>query len=150
MKRLITGLLVILILSAAVARAEMVSISNLKVNMRSGPGTKYDVLWELGRGYPLQVVDRKGNWIKVTDFENDTGWVYRKLTARSPHLIVKVFKDKKQKINIRTGPGTNYKIVGQAYYGVVFKTLERGQGWVKVQHENGLKGWVQRSLLWGW
>ena len=150
MMRLITGLLVILMLSASVARAEMVSISSIKVNMRSGPGTEHDVLWELGRGYPLQVIDRAGNWLKVTDFENDIGWVYRKLTTRSPHLIVKVFKDKKRKINIRTGPGTSYKIVGQAYYGVVFKTLERGQGWVKVQHENGLKGWVQRSLLWGW
>ena len=150
MKRLMTALLVMLLFSAALARAEMISILGLKVNMRSGPGTKHAVLWELGRGYPLKVLDRKGDWLKVTDFENDVGWVYRKLTVRSPHLIVKVFKDKQRKINIRSGPGTDYKIVGEAYYGVVFKTLERGHGWVKVQHENGVTGWVNRSLLWGW
>ena len=150
MKRLITGVLILVSLMAVAARAEMVSIAGIKVNMRSGPGIKHDVLWELGKGYPLQVVDRQGNWLKVTDFEDDTGWVYRKLTVRSAHMIVKVYKDKKRKINIRTGPGTNYKIVGQAYYGVVFKTLKRGRDWVKVQHENGLTGWVKRNHLWGW
>ena len=102
------------------------------------------------QGFPLKVVEKKGRWLKVSDFENDVGWVYRKLTSRSAHLIVKVHKDKKKKINIRNGPGTEYKVIGQAYYGVVFKTLKRGKGWVKVQHENGLTGWVQRSLVWGW
>ena len=150
MNRLITALLIILLLSTAEARAEMVSIASLKVNLRSGPGTKHGVLWELGQGYPLHVIGRKGNWLKVTDFEHDSGWVYRKLTDSSPHMIVKVFKEKKGKINIRSGPGTTYKIIGQAYYGVVFKTVERGRNWVKVQHENGLTGWVKRSLLWGW
>jgi SH3-like domain-containing protein len=150
MKRLITGLLIIFALTVTVARAEMVSISGIKVNMRSGPGAKHEVLWELGRGYPLQVIDRKGNWLKVTDFENDTGWVYRKLTARSPHMIVNVYKDKKLKVNIRTGPGTDYKIIGKAFYGVVFKTMKRGEDWVKVQHENGVTGWVKRNQLWGW
>jgi SH3-like domain-containing protein len=151
MKRLIAGFIILLLFSANVVRAEMISIAGAKVNMRSGPGTKYDILWELGRGFPLKVVEKKGPWLKVTDFENDVGWVYRKLTSRSAHLIVKVHKDKKKKVNIRNGPGTKYKVIGQAYYGVVFKTLKRGSGgWVKVRHENGLTGWVQRSLLWGW
>jgi SH3-like domain-containing protein len=150
MKRLIVGITVLVLFSASVVSAEMISVAGVKVNMRSGPGTKYDILWELGRGFPLKVVAKKGRWLKVTDFENDVGWIYRKLTSRSPHLIVKVHKDKKKKINIRNGPGPEYKVVGQAYYGVVFKTLKRGKGWVKVQHENGLTGWVKRSLLWGW
>jgi SH3-like domain-containing protein len=150
MKRLIVGITVLVLFSASVVSAEMISVAGVKVNMRSGPGTKYDILWELGRGFPLKVVAKKGRWLKVTDFENDVGWIYRKLTSRSPHLIVKVHKDKKKKINIRNGPGPEYKVVGQAYYGVVFKTLKRGRGWVKVKHENGLTGWVKRSLLWGW
>jgi SH3-like domain-containing protein len=33
---------------------------------------------------------------------------------------------------------------------VVFRTLERRNGWVKVKHEDGLTGWIERSLLWGW
>lgn len=132
-------------LAAPVAALEMVSIDRPKVNMRSGPGTKYSTLWELGKGYPLMVVSRKGNWLKVRDFENDEGWIYRPLVAKKPHLIVKA-----KVVNIRKSPSTKAGIVGKAKYGVVLQTLERGQGWVKVGHENGLTGWVSRSLLWGW
>ena len=30
------------------------------------------------------------------------------------------------------------------------KTLERKSGWVKVQRDGGLRGWISRKLLWGW
>jgi len=72
------------------------------------------------------------------------------LVTKRPHLIVKVEKNTTKKINIRSGPGWQYKVIGKAYYGVVFKTLKRDNGWVKVRHEAGLTGWVKRSLLWGW
>lgn len=149
MKRFVFTLL-FLLLPVFAANAKMVSIKGEKVNLRSGPGTKYAVVWELGRGFPLQVVSSKGSWYKVKDFENDIGWVYRNLVSGQAHMIVKVNKNKNKRVNIRNGPGVNYGIVGKANYGVVFRTLEQRQGWVKVKHENGLVGWVKRSLLWGW
>ncbi len=128
----------------------MVSVAGEKVNLRKGPSTQYPIVWELGKGFPLRVVTSKGNWLKVSDFESDVGWIYKKLVSRKPYLIVNTNKNSKARINIRSGPGTNYKIVGQAEYGVVFETLQRGKGWVKVRHDTGLTGWVKRSLLWGW
>ncbi len=133
------------LLVAATVQAEMVSIASDKVNMRTGPGKQYPVVWELGFGYPLIILTRKGNWLKVKDFEGDVGWVYRKLTSRRPHLIVK-----KKTINIRSGPGTKYKIVAKAKKGVVFATIKRSRNWVKLKHETGLTGWARRDLLWGW
>ena len=132
------------------AYAKMNSIKGDKVQLRSGPGTKYSSKWEYGDGFPLKVLTRKGSWVKVKDFENDTGWVYKQFLSPKPHMIVKVNKGKKKKINIRSGPGTKYKVVGKAYYGVVFETLSQKQGWAKVKHESGLTGWVKRSLLWGY
>jgi SH3-like domain-containing protein len=128
----------------------MVSVAGEKVNLRKGPSTKYPIIWELGKGFPLRVVSSKGNWLKVSDFESDVGWIYKKLVSQKPHLIVKVNKNSKARINIRSGPGTKYEVVGKAEYGVVFETLKRGDGWVQVRHESGLTGWVKRSLLWGW
>ena len=145
MRRLFFLTFLFVFLSFSVGHAEMVSIGGKKVNMRSGPGKKYTVLWELGIGYPLRVIGTKGNWYKVKDFEGDSGWIYKKLISKKSHLIVK-----KKRINIRSGPGRNKKIIGKANYGVVFKTLKRKSGWVKVRHENGLEGWVKRDLLWGW
>ncbi|MEN8199249.1 MAG: SH3 domain-containing protein [Thermodesulfobacteriota bacterium] len=136
-------------LLSTTAHAKMGSINGDKVQLRSGPGTKYSAKWEYGDGFPLKILSRKGSWVKVKDFENDTGWVYKKFVSSTPHMIVKTNKGKKKKINIRSGPGTNYKLVGQAYYGVVFQTLEQKKGWAKVKHDSGLTGWISRKLLWG-
>jgi len=118
--------------------------------MRSGPGTKYRVLWKLGNGFPLKVLKHSGKWIRVRDFEGTIGWVYRGVVNRTAHMIVKVHKNSKTKINVRSGPGTRYTVVAKAYYGVVFRTLKQKNGWVRIKHEQGVTGWVKRTLLWGW
>jgi SH3-like domain-containing protein len=141
---LLTGFLFFLVTPLVQAR-EMVSIARGEVNMRSGPGTRYEAQWGLSRGYPLSVVGRKGGWIKVTDFENDKGWVLRSLTNRTPHHVVK-----SSIANIRSTPGTRARIVGKAVYGDVLRTLERRGDWVKVRHERGTTGWIARRLVWGW
>jgi SH3-like domain-containing protein len=92
------------------------------------------------------VISRQGRWLKVRDFENDTGWVYRPLTGKTPHHIVKA-----RIVNIRSGPGTNTKVLGQAQYGELLRTVEKRKAWVKVrQPSSGVQGWVSRPLLWGW
>jgi SH3-like domain-containing protein len=144
------GLITLLLATAPAVQAKMVSIVGNDVNMRSGPGTKYKVMWELGNGFPLMVLKRSGQWYRVRDFEGTIGWVHQDVVNRSPHMIIKVHKKSRKRINVRSGPGTKYRIVAKAYYGVVFKTLKQQNGWVKVQHEKGVTGWIKRSLLWGW
>ncbi len=131
--------------AAAPALAEMVSIKGSVVNMRSGPGTNTEVLWELERGYPLQVLQRKGSWLQVKDFENDTGWVARALTGKTPHHIVKA-----NIANIRSGPGTGYRIVGKAERYDLMRTRGAKSGWIRVEGRDGIKGWMSKRLLWGW
>ena len=148
----IVGLVLALLLlfSVSPAQALMLSVARDNVNMRTGPGTKYKIKWKLSKGFPLKVLKRKGNWYRVRDFEGDIGWIHKSVVNRQAHMIVKVHRGKNKKINIRSGPGTKYRIVGKAYYGVVFKTLKKQKGWVKVKHEKGVQGWVKRTLLWGW
>ena len=143
-RRLCLGL-VFLLLVTSTAHAEMVSIGRAKAKMRSGPGENYPVKWELGVGYPLKVVSRQGNWLKVTDYEADTGWIYKKLVAKTPHMIVK-----EKKTILRSSPGAKQRIVGDAERGVVLRTIKHKKGWVQVKHASGLTGWVRRDSLWGW
>ena len=42
------------------------------------------------------------------------------------------------------------RVIARLAYGEVLKTLKRSGGWIKLQGQNGLRGWVSRSLLWGW
>lgn len=124
---------------------EMVSVARGEVSMRSGPSSRSEVQWALSRGYPLQVISRRGNWLQVRDFENDRGWVPRSLTARTPYHVVQ-----SRVANLRSTPGTKGRIVGKASRGEVLRTLERKGSWVKVRHGNGTTGWVAQNLVWGW
>ena len=143
MKRFVLTLLIVLFAAAAV-QARMVSIAGTRVNMRSGPGTRYPAQWELGSGFPLKVLGREGKWLRVIDFEGDSGWVFSRLTSKKPTVIVS-----KKLVNIRRGPGTKYRVVGTAAYGTVLKLLKRGKGWVRVQHSGNRIGWIRRTLVWG-
>lgn len=136
----------ILMLQGGLAQAQsMVSVDTNTLNMREGPTTSSQVLWKLSRGYPLEVVQRQGNWLKVRDFEGDDGWVSRSLTASKPHHVVK-----SKVANLRSGPGTGYRIKGRLEYGETVRTLGKKGSWVKVRHQEHGQGWVARRLLWGW
>jgi SH3-like domain-containing protein len=138
------GIGLLVLASGAATAQNMVSVKGSTLNMREGPGTHTPVLWELKKGYPLQITQRKGSWLKVRDFENDTGWVARSLTGNTPHHIVK------SKIaNIRSGPGTQHRIVGKASYGDLVRTREKRADWVRVEREEGVGGWIAKQLLWG-
>jgi SH3-like domain-containing protein len=133
-------------LAASAGRAQqMISVSREEINMRSGPGTRFEAIWTLIRGYPLRVLARRGHWIKVRDFEGDQGWVFRSLTGRTPYHIVKA-----QVANLRALPSTRSRILGRLDYGSILRTLGRRAGWVRVRQSDGTRGWVARSLLWGW
>lgn len=129
----------------ATGEVRMVSVAKNNVNLRHRPGIGSKVTWQLNKGFPLIVLQLRDNWYKVRDFEGDTGWIYRPLTTRTPHVIVK-----KKVINIRSRPGTSHPIVAKAYKGVVFKTIASVKGWVKIRHKKGVVGWVARDLVWGW
>ncbi|HHW57154.1 MAG TPA: SH3 domain-containing protein [Clostridia bacterium] len=45
------------------------------VNIRSGPGTQYDVVAQLTRGYILEMLDKSGDWYKVKLKDGRIGWV---------------------------------------------------------------------------
>ena len=124
---------------------EMVSAARDEVNLRSGPGRRYDVAWIVSRGYPLEVVARRGAWLRIRDFENDRAWVLSSRTKRTPHHIVTA-----SVANLRGTPSTRARIVGKARYGDVLRTLQRRGEWVQVRLARGTTGWVARRLLWGW
>ena len=75
-------------LPAAAQAADFVSITGNTVNVRKQPNTRSEVAWELSKGYPLQIEQRQGQWLKVRDFEESLGWVFSPLTGKTPHRVV--------------------------------------------------------------
>ena len=50
-------------------------------------------------------------------------------------------------VNIRSGPGTNYAIVGQVKQGTMVLVYDEEGGWYRVSTASGLKGWIAGWLV---
>ena len=114
-----------------------------KANVRSGPGTNYDIIWIVYKYYPVRIIKKAGSWYRFVDFEGDKGWMHKSLVRKFPSVITI-----KEKSNIRSGPGTKYKIVFTAGKGVAFKVIKRKSNWIYIQHADGDKGWIYKPLVW--
>jgi len=146
-KKILTALLTALLLTAlafpSLAANKYVTVKKDGVNIRSKPNTKSEILWEVFKDFPLQVINHKGDWLQTKDFEGDTGWIFKTLAGKEKRVIVKV-----NTANMRTGPGKNYELVATVKYGVVFTPLKKESSWIKVKHEDGTTGWIYKDLLW--
>ena len=137
-------LLTFLIIPALTATAQNVSVKKDNVNVRTGPGTNFPVYMELFKGYPLKVQQTKGDWLQVSDFENDKGWIFSSLVTPGKTVIV----NGKKSINMRTKPSTNATVVASVDRGVVLTKLSTEGKWTKVKHSQGTVGWIYNPLLW--
>lgn len=124
--------------------AQRVSVSVESANVRTGPGTKYEIVWKgVEKHYPLLILDQAGSWYYVKDFESDTGWIFKKLVSKTRTVITT-----KERCNVRKGPGAKKPLAFVVDSGVPFKVLARKGNWIQVQHADGDKGWIHKSLVW--
>jgi SH3-like domain-containing protein len=145
MKR-IAILIALLFLAVTVTDAvaeQRLAVKTPTANIRSGPGTQYDVLWQVEKYYPILVIDKSDLWYQFKDFENDTGWVHKSLVEDIETVITR-----KDLCNIRSGPGTGEKILFTVNKGVPFKVLEHKGQWLHIEHADGDQGWIYDSLVW--
>ena len=124
--------------------AERMSVNADKANIRSGPGTEqYDVLWEVERYHPLDVIRTQGEWVFFRDFEGDEGWIHGSLLGKRATVITR-----SDMVNIRSGPGTQNDIVFKAERGVPFQVVKRQGDWIHIRSGAGDDGWIHKNLVW--
>jgi SH3-like domain-containing protein len=135
-------IVILLLLFSSVVWAERWAVSVSVGNVRSRPGKNSDILWEVEKYHPLNVFKTSGQWYHFRDFEGDEGWIHKSLVRKIPSIITK------KKCNIRSGPGTGFSIVFTVEKGVPFKVIKRKGSWIYIQHADGDKGWIYKSLVW--
>jgi len=126
-----------------IALAERMAVAVPTANIRLGPGTKYDIIWKVEKYYPLDVLKMTEKWCRFRDFEGDEGWVFKNLLDKTDSVIT--FK---KKCNVRSGPGTEYKIAFTVAKGIPFKVLKRKGDWIQIKHADGDQGWIFKTLVW--
>ncbi|MCK9174970.1 MAG: SH3 domain-containing protein [Desulforhopalus sp.] len=124
--------------------AQYISVKVDNANVRTGPSTSENVCMELFKGYPLKILETQGEWLKVADFENDTGWIHKGITVPQNSIIVNA----DESMNLRSEPSTKAKVVASIERGVVLTKLQKKGQWIQVQHSSGTIGWLFAALVW--
>ena len=146
MRSYVLVLVAVAVFFVSVVSADALCVNSGTANLRRGPGVKYEKTWQVFKYMPLKKIKRKGQWYKVKDVDGDIHWIFRKLvTGKYKCAVVK-----KNKANIRKGPGKKYPRtdISPAIKYDSFRVLKFKGKWVQVIDEFGEKGWVFKKLLW--
>jgi SH3-like domain-containing protein len=133
----------VILLFPGSALAQRLAVTSSVANVRSGPGTSHDVLWQVEKYYPFKVLKKERRWYYFKDFEGDRGWLHESLVGKIKSVVTI-----KSSCNIRSGPGTGYAIVFTVERGTPFKVVGQEKRWLKIEHARGYRGWIHKSLVW--
>lgn len=133
---------------AATGKTKYVTASAL--NIRSGPGTGYKVITTVKKNQAVQVTQTKGTWDKVI-VGKKTGWASNKyLTIKKPAAkttaAAKTMYVTASALNVRSGPGTKYKVVTVIKKGQSVKVTQTKNSWDKVA-AGAKTGWASGKYL---
>ena len=118
-----------------------------KVNVRSGPSSRYQIKYILNKkSIPLKVTAEFDNWNEIIDYAGDSGWVNKNLLTKKRFLIVKtpepyIFLYKKKSLDSK-------KIV-KIQNNVIVEFDECSKLWCKIE-TNDYHGWIEKNNLWGY
>ncbi|MGD9738851.1 MAG: SH3 domain-containing protein [Bauldia sp.] len=119
-----------------------------EVNVRTGPGGDYPVLWTFVRqGYPVEVTQEFDNWRRVRDSNGDEGWVLGALLSSRRYGVVRATDDGAP-VPAYSSPAATAGVAAQLQPGVMAEIVECRQGWCRLT-DSRFTGWVEQGRLWG-
>ena len=125
------------------------------VNVRSGPGTGYSKLGTLAKGTTVAKLGTSGSWT-IINYNGKQAYVssdYLKAASSSGNSggssggsTQTGYMAATTNVNVRSGPGTNYSIIGSLYKGTIVPKLGTSGSWTKISY-NGGTGYVSSQYL---
>lgn len=120
------------------------SIEASQARTRTGPDTKYQIMWLYRRKYlPVKIIKRYGVWRQIEDPDGTQGWMHARLLSRDRTAIVTgEIRD------MHVEPNASSRIAWRLEPGVVGKLGECEKDWCPFD-VNGRTGWVRIDEIWG-
>jgi SH3-like domain-containing protein len=137
-------LIAAIMLVPSAAWAQVMSVKVKSATFRADPSKKGSVKFSAAKFYPVKILEKQKNWVKVSDFEGEDAWVQSNQLGKQKTVVIKANKGK-----VRQKPNTESKVAFEVLRGEVFKITERKGSWLHVVDINGEKGWVRSDLTWG-
>ena len=134
---------------------DTVAISHVDnyVNVRSMPNTDSEVVGKIYNNCAATIIENDGEWYKI-ESGNVQGYINAKYfvtgeAAKELALeIGKVFATvKTTTLNVREGQGTETSILTQLPEGEKYDVEEYGDGWVLLNVDGDVNGWVSQEFV---
>ena len=145
-----------------------VKVSN-SLNVRSGAGTNYSVLGSLSNGAKVEIVGTSGSWYKIK-YGSGYGYVSKDYvtvssssnnsssnsgssnsgssnnTITTPSTSTTGTIKVNDTLNVRSGAGTSYSVIGSLKNGATIEIVETVNSWYKIKFNNGY-GYVSKDYV---
>jgi SH3-like domain-containing protein len=121
-----------------------VSLRSNEINLRTGPGSNYPIVWLYQRrGMPVEVVAEFESWRKIRDWQGTVGWVHQSmLDGRRGALVIGG-----ERI-LRRDPAAAAPGVARLQAGVIVRLGVCESDWCRME-AGGYDGWLKRDEFWG-
>lgn len=120
------------------------SLSSDRVNVRSGPGIRYPILWTyVRRGVPVEVVAEFGLYRRIVDADGKKGWIYGEfLSSNRTVLITGKIR------SLRADPSPRAPTVLEAEPGVIGRLKSCNASWCEIRIA-GRSGFLPKGDFFG-
>ena len=146
MLRFITIFFIILFFKVSSFSKEIyfLTLRNEIVNLRQGPSFEYPIkILYKKRFLPVIIQDEYGNFKKIKDHENNSGWIHRSQLSKKKAALVK-----EEDLIVFNSPTTYSRPVVILSQGRLCMILKCKNKWCKIKVDK-YKGWVKQNALWG-
>ncbi len=129
------------------------------VNVRKGAGTNTKKLGTAPKGKTYTYLGKSGNWIQVQYTSTQKGYIYASYvkvsdssssgstgtdTAATGYGYV---VNCNNSVNVRSGAGTSYSLIGTAPKSYVYQILGKNGSWYKIQYKADTVGYIHESYF---
>ncbi|WP_374711289.1 SH3 domain-containing protein [Symbiobacterium terraclitae] len=142
MKRTVAAALLLVCMSATAEAATLRPIDQDGLNVRSGPGTEYDIVGGLGYDQEAVILGREGDWYRIMLSSGQEGWVagwFSRVLLEDEVRYAIVDTDI---LNVRREPALDAPVISRIYQDQYVRLLEMIPEWWRIQLADGTEGWV--------
>ena len=142
-KKILVVLFILIFSSIANAEEIFLSLKKNKVNVRYGPSFESPVKYIYKKvNLPIKQIDKKGNWRRIIDLKNNSGWIH--WSQLKPINSIISLNDK----ILFNKPSIFSKPIAKIKRGRVLVVQKCDNNWCKIKTEE-FKGWIKNNEIWG-
>ena len=142
-KRILIIFFYLSFVSISSAEDIFLSLKKNKVNVRQGPGFESPIKFFYKKiNLPIKQIDKKGNWRRIIDLKNNSGWIHRSQLKTINSIIPiedKILFNKPSKFS---------KPLAKIKEGRVLLVEKCEIKWCKVKTSK-FRGWIKTGDIWG-